>query len=185
MTWTLLLLPELETAYRTVERLVELVEPSSLDWRPPLGQHWMTTGQLLRHLGSVCGQEMSGFVTRDWRPTAGGLPSVASISEARRMIQEDRATAFAMIEQAGEARLENEPAPAPWDGTRLALGRRLLEVVRHLQSHAYQLFHYLKLQGKPVDTGHLWGLEQPDWTSLPGAGGLLSPLRPARRCGSQ
>jgi hypothetical protein len=24
--------------------------------------------------------------------------------------------------------------------------------------HAGQLFYYLKLQGKPVNTGHLWGM---------------------------
>ena len=30
--------------------------------------------------------------------------------------------------------------------------------VDHLKEHKAQLFYYLKLQGKPVHTGNLWGM---------------------------
>jgi hypothetical protein len=39
----------------------------------------------------------------------------------------------------------------------MILGQRLLQMVAHLAQHKAQLFYYLKLQGKPVHTGHLWG----------------------------
>jgi hypothetical protein len=31
-------------------------------------------------------------------------------------------------------------------------------MVGHLAQHKGQLFYYLKLQGKPVNTAHLWGM---------------------------
>jgi hypothetical protein len=33
-----------------------------------------------------------------------------------------------------------------------------LHGIHHLQQHKGQLFYYLKLQGKPVNTEHLWGM---------------------------
>jgi len=35
---------------------------------------------------------------------------------------------------------------------------RLHEMVNHLNQHKGQLFYYLKLQGKAVNTMHLWGI---------------------------
>ncbi|MCY4545123.1 MAG: hypothetical protein OXD39_07785, partial [Gemmatimonadetes bacterium] len=60
---------------------------------------------------------------------------------------------------AGEERMQNEPAPAPWDPTSPVLGHRMMEMVQHLALHKAQLFYYLKLQGKPVNTMHLWGVQ--------------------------
>jgi hypothetical protein len=31
-------------------------------------------------------------------------------------------------------------------------------MIGHLAQHKAQLFYYLKLQGKPVHTGHLYGM---------------------------
>jgi len=164
-----LLKPEVESAYRTVERLADLVEPAMLSWRPATGQNWMTVGQLLRHLCEACGHEMKGFVTGKWGPpaetsgdaplpSAEEMPTVSSVAEARKLLEADKKLALEMLAQAGEKRLDEDPAPAPWDPTEMPLGRRLLEVIRHLDIHRCQLFYYLKLQGKPVHTGHLWGL---------------------------
>jgi hypothetical protein len=169
MNWTELLRPEMEAAYRTTECLVDLVDPATLAWGPSSGQNWMTVGQLLRHIGNACGHEMKGFVTGDWGPPAemssdsslppaDRMPTVGSVAEARKILAADRKLAFEMLATAGDKRLDQEPAPAPWDATPMPLGRRLLEVVYHLETHKCQLFYYLKLQGKPVHTGHLWGL---------------------------
>ena len=47
---------------------------------------------------------------------------------------------------------------APWaPGVSYALGRHLLQMVQHLETHKSQLFYYLKLQGVPVGTADLWG----------------------------
>jgi hypothetical protein len=40
----------------------------------------------------------------------------------------------------------------------MILGRRLLQMVDHLKAHKGQLFYYLKLQGKPVNTHDYWGV---------------------------
>jgi hypothetical protein len=62
------------------------------------------------------------------------------------------------LEGVGEDELANRQTSAPWDpNSRYALGRHLLQMVQHLDKHKSQLFYYLKLQGKPVNTGDLWG----------------------------
>ncbi len=169
MNWIELLKAELETAYNTAGRLMDMVDPGALGWKPPSGQNWMTMGQLLKHLTGACGSEMRGFVAGDWGPPAGEtaesplppaekMPAVASVAEAKKLLATDKKLTLEMLAKAGEQRLYEEPAPAPWDPARMCLGRRLLEVVRHLDTHKSQLFYYLKLQGKAVHTGHLWGL---------------------------
>jgi len=81
----------------------------------------------------------------------------SQLSQARKLLAEDKAPALKMIAQAGEHDLDPKIATAPWDGTQLVLGQRMLQMVTHLEQHKGQLFYYLKLQGKPVNTGHLWG----------------------------
>ncbi len=169
MNWSELVKSEIEGAYRTAEKLMDLVDPGSLSWKPATGQNWMSTGQLLRHICDACGSEVKGFVAGDWGPTsaeatdtglppAEKLPTVGSVAEAKKLLDEDRKCALALVATAAEKRLDKDPAPAPWDPRKMPLGQRLLEVVRHLDIHRAQLFYYLKLQGKPVNTAHLWGM---------------------------
>jgi hypothetical protein len=40
----------------------------------------------------------------------------------------------------------------------VVLVSRPKQMVDHLFCHKNQLFYYLKLMGKPVDTGSLWGM---------------------------
>lgn len=40
----------------------------------------------------------------------------------------------------------------------MRLGVRLMQTVGHLTQHKSQLFYYLKLQGRPVNTMHLSGM---------------------------
>jgi len=90
------------------------------------------------------------------------MPSVTSVAQAKEELAADKAVALAMVEEAGEQRLANDPCPAPWDPSPVLLGQRMLGMVGHLVHHKSQLFYYLKLQGKPVDTHTLYGMpEQP------------------------
>jgi len=174
MNWTQLLKSQAESAYTTTARLMDQVDSSSLDWKPESGSNWMTVGQLLKHLSEASGPGCRGFVTGDWGlpegrrmedippeemiPPAEKLPTVASVDEARRLLAEDRNLTLKMIYQAGERDLENKKVPTPWNpAEELELGRQLLFMVQHLERHKSQLFYYLKLQGKPVNTIDLWG----------------------------
>jgi hypothetical protein len=48
---------------------------------------------------------------------------------------------------------------APWEqGNDKVLGKHMLDMVHHLSIHKAQLFYYLKLMGRPVDTKSLWGV---------------------------
>jgi uncharacterized damage-inducible protein DinB len=174
VNWTQFLKSEVETAYATTVKLMDKVDPNSLGWKPESGSNWMTVGQLLKHIAEGCGTGCRGFVTGDWglpagtkmedlsfeemMPPAEKLPTVASVDEAKKLLAEDKALALRMIDQAGETDLENKEIPVPWaPGTSLVLGRHLLHMVKHLDRHKSQLFYYLKLQGKPVNTVDLWG----------------------------
>jgi hypothetical protein len=134
----------------------------------------MNSGQLLMHLTTACGMTVHGFVTGDWGlpdgqsmdemppeemlPAASRMPSVASVAEAKRLLHDDKKVALQMLDQAGEKRLASEPCPAPWDPTPMPLGQRVMSMVNHLNNHKGQLFYYLKLQGKDVNTMHYYGL---------------------------
>lgn len=174
MSWTELLTREIEAHYAPTERLIDMVEDDTLNWKPSTGGNWMTVGQLLKHLGESCGAPMRGFVTGDWGmpegvdrgeltmeemlPPAEKLPTIDSVAAAKELLAEDRRLALEMVGQAGEERLTHDTAQAPWDSRDMLLGHRMLQMVEHLASHKSQLFYYLKLQGKPVHTGHLWGM---------------------------
>ena len=174
MNWTQLLKSEIESTYTTTAKLMDRVDPDSLDWKPRSGGNWMTVGQLLRHLTNACGAGCRAFVTGDWGlppgvkledlsaeemlPPAGKMPGIESVAEAKKLLSEDKAIALQMIDQAGENELATREIAAPWaPGVAFALGRHLLQMVQHLDGHKGQLFYYLKLQGKPVNTADLWG----------------------------
>ena len=76
MRWTEFLTDEAERAYAITARLLDMVEPGRLDWKPETGFNWMTTGQLLKHLSSACGQPCRGLVTGDW-----GLPDGTTLED--------------------------------------------------------------------------------------------------------
>ena len=174
MNWTELLKSEIETTYATTAKLLDRVDPDGLGWKPETGGNWMTVGQLLMHIASACGGGCKGFVTGDWGlpegtkledlspeeilPPAESMPAVENTETARKLLFEDKTLAIRMVEQAGESELANRQVAAPWaPGVMSPLGRHLLQMVQHLDRHKAQLFYYLKLQGKPVNTVDLWG----------------------------
>ena len=174
MNWTQLLKNEIDSTYATTARLLDRVDPDSLDWKPESGSNWMTVRQLLKHIDNACGAGCKGFVSGDWGlppgvkledlsseemlPPAEKLPGVESVEEARKLLMEDKILALQMIDQAGENDLAHRAIAAPWaSGAEFALGRHLLQMIQHLDQHKGQLFYYLKLQGKPVNTTDLWG----------------------------
>jgi uncharacterized damage-inducible protein DinB len=174
VNWTELLKHEIETTYATTEKLLEKVDPESLDWKPESGNNWMTVGQLLKHISGGCESAFKGFITGDWGlpegtkledlppeellPPAEKLPVVEDVEEALNLLSIDKEIALQMIDQAGENDLASKEVSAPWEAdSSSVLGWHLLQMVKHLDKHKSQLFYYLKLQGKPVNTTDLWG----------------------------
>ena len=174
MEWRKLLLEEIEYEYSVADKVMALVDDDKLDWKPATGDNWMTAGQLIQHVATSTGPAFKGFVTGDWGfpedfdpskmkpedmlPPAETLPAVGSVAEAKKLLAADKLVALEMLEKLTEEDLANKPAPAPWDPSETKLGPRLNGMVGHLTAHKNQLFYYLKLQGKPVHTGTLWGL---------------------------
>jgi uncharacterized damage-inducible protein DinB len=174
MSWKELIKRELEDAYKVSGGLFDLVDASDLSWKPASGSNWMTTAQLLKHITDSCTGSFKGIVTGDWGmpdgvdisqlppeemlPPAEKLPAVGSVAEAKALLAADRRGALAILESLSEERLATAKAPVPWDPSEMILGHRMLQMVEHLKQHKGQLFYYLKLQGKPVHTGHLYGM---------------------------
>lgn len=171
MTLTEVLLAEAEENYAITERLMRRVSDDELTWTPSTGKNWMTMGQLLMHLASVgCGKAVRGFVTGDWGaaiedsaeqdhvPPAEALPSADSVRQALELLATDREVAVSSIQAAGEANLLDRKLTAPWGGPELSLFQHLLRMIAHLAQHKGQLFYYLKLMGRDVNTGDLWGV---------------------------
>jgi hypothetical protein len=174
MPWTDLITSHTESTYGATLGLVKLVNDQELAWKPATGSNWMTVGQLLEHLTNAGGACVKGFVTGQWDmgdagsedpgtetglPPAAKLPSVKSVADALRRIDADRRTALEMLRKAGEKDLATKRVGAPWNPTELLLGEQCLMMIdAHLATHKAQLFYYLKLMGKPVHTGHLYGM---------------------------
>ena len=173
MNWKTLLNDELEYLYSVTDGLLAKVDDESLDWKPATGENWMTTGQLLMHLVWGNGPGFKGFVTGDWGlpegvsfedmapddmlPAADAMPAVESVAQAREKLAADKVLAFEVLAGLTEEDLATREIAAPWNpGETFALGRHLLHSIRHSLQHKGQLFYYLKLQGKKVDTSDLW-----------------------------
>ncbi len=173
MEWKALLHGQFEYQYSVAGKLIDMVSDSELSWKPATGQNWMTTGQLLYHITEACGLCCKGFVTGDWGmpadfdpstapedamlPSAEKMKTVTSVAQAKKMLADDKKVAFEMLDKCSEKQLDTQIAKAPWDEMDLSLGVRMWQMANHLQQHKGQLFYYLKLQGKPVNTMHLWG----------------------------
>lgn len=173
MSWHGLLEREMESTYKVAVGLIGMVDDDKLDWKPETGNNWMTTGQLLKHITESCGMAFKGFVADDWGlpegldlsemkpeemiPPAEKMPTLGSVAEAKQLLAADKVTAKEMLGRCTDEELSTEPAPAPWDQSQMILGHRLLQMVDHLKIHMAQLFYYLKLQGKEVNSQHLWG----------------------------
>jgi uncharacterized damage-inducible protein DinB len=56
-----------------------------------------------------------------------------------------------------EAKLLAERLIAPWGGPEVSLFQHLLLMIVHLAQHKGQLFYYLKLMEKDLNTADLWG----------------------------
>lgn len=169
MNWTKLLTAQVEANYAAATGLISLCKDKDLGWTPASGANWMSEAQLLEHITSACGLCMDCFVKGEWPmlecasqddmlPPASKLPAAKSVAAAKRALAKDKKLALAAIKAAGEKALSTKKVSAPWNPTKRLLGEQLLFCVEHLQSHKSQLFYYLKLQGKPVHTGHLYGM---------------------------
>jgi hypothetical protein len=174
MNLTQLLKMEVEGMYATAEKLMRMVEADKLNWKPTTGSNWLTTGQLIQHCTNACGSGVKGFVTGDWGmpdganlddmkpedmlPPAEKFPIAESVDSAIKALAEDKLTALEYIDKAGEQNLLSKKSVAPWGGHELTLYQHINSMIQHLGMHKSQLFYYLKLQGKDVNTMHLWGM---------------------------
>ncbi len=163
MSWKETLTKQTEGAYKAAEGLLAQLTDDDLAWKPATGENWMTIGQLLDHLVQSCGVLMESFITGEWNLPEGGmpkadkLPAVANLDEAKERIAEDRKKALDVLDGLTDDDFCDRMVAAPWDKAPLPLGAQLGFMVTHIESHRSQLYYYLKLMGKPVHTGHLWG----------------------------
>ncbi|HRJ77805.1 MAG: hypothetical protein HPKKFMNG_00794 [Planctomycetes bacterium] len=169
MKYSDLIKSEIEATYAATEGLIKLVDTSNLNWRPTTGKNWMTVGQLLKHIPTACGFCIRGFVTGQWGmpdgadgsdmlPSAEKMPSVKNVEEALKELAADKKLALETLAKVSEKDLESKMIAAPWGGPPMPLGVHCHQMVGHLANHKAQLFYYLKLLGKDVNTMHLYGM---------------------------
>jgi len=158
MDWKTILIEQVKDAYRAAAGLLELVEDDQLSWKPESGENWMTTGQLLNHMADACGSMFKGFITGTWEFEE-GLEAVATVAEGKDKLVADKALALELLEGLTDNDLTTRMVQAPWEKKARPLGYSLALMVSHLDVHKSQLFYYLKLQGKAVDTALMWGMQ--------------------------
>ena len=134
----------------------------------------MTTRQLLMHCAKYgCGLAYQGFIKGDWGPVGGedsenqgevqhlpeaeDLPYVENVEEALKILKNDQKLAIHCLNDVHESELLSKRLVAPWGGLEMSLFQHLLMMIAHLAQHKGQLYYYLKLMGKDVDSSDLWG----------------------------
>ncbi|TVP75683.1 MAG: DinB family protein [Gemmatimonadales bacterium] len=158
--------------YHATEQLMQMVD--TLDWKPSSGSNWMSTAQLLHHCAHSCGMPLNGFVNEGWGvpegqsvdpgsdgemvPPLEDVPAVTSVDEALALLSADRELCMEALSGVSDERLLTERSAAPWGGPPRTLFQHCSGMIWHLGQHKGQLFYYLKLQGKDVNTMHLWGM---------------------------
>jgi hypothetical protein len=156
--------------YHAAEGLFRMVD--DLAWKPSSGRNWMSTAQLLHHCTNACGFTINGFVNGDWGlpegasmadlapeemvPPVEKMPAVSSVDEALALLSADRDLCMEVLSGLTDDRLTSERSTAPWGGPDVTLLQHCTSMIWHLGQHKGQLFYYLKLQGKDVNTMHLW-----------------------------
>ena len=71
MNWTELLKTEIEVTFETTAKLLDKVDPDSLDWKPPNGSNWMTVGSFSSTLPTPVAPHVKHL-----SPGIGGCPKV-------------------------------------------------------------------------------------------------------------
>jgi uncharacterized damage-inducible protein DinB len=168
------LLEEADRTFAVTEKLFRKVTDSDLSWKPTSGKNWMTVGQLLKHCASYgCGVAVKGFVRGEWDmpegeetgdpaedqdlPLAEKLPDVDNVDTAMDLLKEDWKLTRTCFDEINETDLLTKKLVAPWGGSEMTLFQHLLMMIMHLNQHKGQLFYYLKLMGRDVNTSDLWG----------------------------
>lgn len=177
MNWRETLRENAEHAYRAASKLIDQCDEAQADWKPASGENWMTQSSLLRHISCACGLTAKSFATGEWDmagygidpnwkpanehdmlPPAEALLGVENLADAQKRLEEDKQLFMNAVESTSEERFSNEKSAAPWGGPETSLGNHFLSCIAHLETHKAQLFYYLKLQGKQVNTMHLYGM---------------------------
>ncbi|PWW83209.1 MULTISPECIES: DinB family protein [Prosthecochloris] len=174
MKWKDLLSVEIDYTYGVTDHLISLVRDDELDWKPDHGSNWMSMGQLLMHMTDACGSTFDGLISGAWDireeyalndldmqqifPPANMLPMINTVADARKLLSEDRKLALKSLKKCTEEELAGKYAPAPWTRHPMILGQRLLHMILHLNQHKEQLYYYLKMTGRSVNTCDLYGM---------------------------
>jgi len=104
------------------------------------------------------GQKYEEMPEEAMLPPAEKMPSATSVGEVKEMLRADRELAIEMVRSVGEMDLAGKLVGVPWSPeSRRPIGHHFLHMIDHLASHKSQLFYYLKLMGRPLHTGNLWG----------------------------
>jgi len=148
-------------AYRPTEKMISMVPPDKLTWRP--GPTFMSVGQVLCHLGTGMGEEFGMLLTGKWPSMAEmeqamkleNMPS-CGIQEALDKLAKDKTTLRTVLDGIPEADFAARIVSVPW-GWEGKLEIMAINFLGHTLHHKMQLFTYLKLLGLPVNTETLYG----------------------------
>ena len=149
-----------ESIYRPMAKLISLAPASKLDWKPGKGDY-MNLGQLLHHL-STCPGAFVAAVNNAFPPSAAfqkfiqeDLKNNKTPEVAGREVSRGWDEAKAALTGVSPADFQARIVAVPW-GPPMPLWRTCLGMAEHWVNHKYQLFFYLKLLGRPVNTMTLY-----------------------------
>jgi uncharacterized damage-inducible protein DinB len=154
------LLAELEWICRNTGRLLDMVRPEHMDWRPQ--GNMRTFGELGDHLSQIPMVDfliMRGTSQEEVNREEEKLMAAARSAGLPRgwssVLADGCKELYRFMEKMPQAEYENASGTAYFGRTQ-TYARWLLEVITHMYHHRAQLFMYLKLNGYPVNTRTLY-----------------------------
>jgi uncharacterized damage-inducible protein DinB len=156
MSTRALLLAELEWISGNCQRLIRMVKPEHLDYRP--FPEMRSLLELLNHLAQIPAIDLlilrgaaEGEVQKAEQAWFRNTPD-----EAADALRQGSLALREYIDKLSLDQFENESGTAFYGRTQTN-AKWLLEIVTHLYHHRAQLHMYLKLNGYPVNTRTLYG----------------------------
>lgn len=147
-------------AFKPAMTLIKMVPADKLDWRP--GPKFMSLGQLLCHMSSGVGESLQALHTGRWpsmdEMSEGmkqeNLPS-CGVEEALEKLEADKQVLRAVLDEVSETDFAARVVSVPW-GFQGKFELLALSFLEHFTNHKMQLFTYLKLLDRPINTQTLY-----------------------------
>ncbi len=156
-----------DNIYQGARSVMHSIPRDKLNFRPR--PDMMTIGQLIHHMGILCGGSIKHVFEGKFPPSDPSKPvdvwtaekdlhECRTVQEGLDLLDRDEATLKVLLKEMDPNDFRSKTVQPPWSPKPLKIWHYCLLMADHLSCHRMQLYQYLKILGEPVNTATLYGL---------------------------